>query len=75
MFLQEKRYGLMKGRGVADGRKQRDKIEPKDTTSPTVSTEAVVLTATINALEVRVVAELDISGAYFSTDMDNEVYA
>ena len=42
---------MIKGRGVADGRKQREKIEPKDVTSPTVSTEAVMLTATIVVLE------------------------
>ena len=62
------------GRGVADGRKQRDKIEPKDTTSPTVSIEAVMLIATINALETRDVAVVDIPGAYLSADVDNDVH-
>ena len=41
---------MIKGRGVADGRKQREKIEPKDATSPTVSTEVVMLTAKIDAI-------------------------
>ena len=63
MFLKEKRDGSIKGRGVADGRKQRKKIEPKDATSPTVSTEAVMLAAKIDALEGRDVAVVDIPGA------------
>ena len=50
MFLKEKQDGSIKGRGVVDGRKQREKIEPKDAMSPTVSTEAVMLTATMDAL-------------------------
>ena len=51
MFLKEKRDGSIKGRGVADGRKQWNKIEPKDATYPTVLTVAVMLTATIDTLE------------------------
>ena len=74
MFLKEKLDGSIKGRGVADGRKQREKIEPKDATSPTVSTEAVMLTAAIDALEGRDVAVVDIPGAYLSTDMDDELH-
>ena len=74
IFLKDNRYGSIKGRGVADGRKQWDKIEPKDATSPTVSTEAVMITATIDALEGRDVAVVDIPGAYLSADMDNETH-
>ena len=65
---------MIKGRGVVDGRKQRDKIKPKDATSPTVSTEAVMLTATIDALEGRDVAVVDIPGEYLSANMGNEVH-
>ena len=50
------------------------KIEPKDATSPTVLTEAVMFTATIDALEVRDVAVVDIPGAYLSAYMDNQVH-
>ena len=50
MFLKEKQYGSIKGHGVAGGRKQLETIEPKDATSPTVSTEAVMLTETIEGL-------------------------
>ena len=65
---------MIKGRGVADERKQREKIQPKDVISPTVLTEAVMLTATIDALEGQDVAVVDILGAYLSADMDNEVH-
>ena len=74
MFLKEKQDRSIKGRGVADGRKQRGKIEPKDVTSPTVSTDAIMLTATIDALEVQDMAVLDKPGAYLSADMDDEVH-
>ena len=47
-------------------------MEPKDATSLTVSTEAVMLTATIDTLEGRDVAVVDIPGAYLSADMDDE---
>ena len=62
MFLKEKRYGSIKGRGVADGRKQREKIETEDATYMTALTEAVTLPATINALEERKVAVVDMPG-------------
>ena len=39
---------------------QREKIEPKDATYPTVLSEAVMLTATINELEGRYGAVVDI---------------
>ena len=74
IFLKEKQDGSIKGHGVADGIKQREKIEPKDATSPTVSTEAVMLTATIDVLEGQDVAVEDKAGAYMSADMDNEVH-
>ena len=54
--------------------KTTGKIEPKDATYPTVSAEAVMLTATIDALEGQDVAVVDIPGAYLSADMDNEVH-
>ena len=74
MFMKEKRDGTIKGRGCADGRKQRDKYSNSDTTSPTVSTEAVLITSVIDALEGRDVAVVDIPGAYLSAEMDDEVF-
>ena len=50
------------------------KIEPKDATSTTVLTEAVILTAKSDALEGRDVAVVDIPGAYLSADLVDEVH-
>jgi hypothetical protein len=74
MFLKEKRDGSIKGRGCADGRKQRDTMDRKETTSPTVATESVMLTAVIEAFEERDVACIDIPGAFLSADMDDDVF-
>ena len=41
MFLKKKRDGTIKGRGCADGRKQRRYITKSDASSPTISTEDV----------------------------------
>ena len=49
MFIKEKRNGTIKARGYADGRKQCKKYSNADATSPTVSTEAVLISAVINA--------------------------
>ena len=74
MFLKEKQDELIEGLVVADGRKQQEKMKPKDTTFPTVLTEAVMLTATIDALEGRDVAVVDIPVAYLSAYMNIEVH-
>ena len=59
MFLKRKCCGKIKGRGCADGRKQRTYIAKDESTAPTVSAEAVFLIAVIDALENRDVAVLD----------------
>ena len=74
MFLKEKRNRAIKGYGILDRRKQQETIEPKDATSQTVSTEAILLTTVIDALEGREVAVVDILGAYLSANINNEVY-
>ena len=74
MFLKRKRCGKIKGRGCADGRKQRAYIAKEDSTAPTVSTEAVFLTAVIDALENRDVAVLDVPGAFMQADIDELVH-
>ena len=63
-----------KGKWSGGWEKKREKIEPKDATFPIVSTESVMLTATIDALEGRDVAVVDIIGAYLSADMDKKVH-
>jgi hypothetical protein len=74
MFLKRKRCGKIKGRGCADGRKQRLYTAKEDATSPTVATEAVFLTAVIDAREGREVALLDVPGAFMQADMDELVH-
>ena len=74
MFVKKKRDGKIKGRACADGRKQRDLYAKEDTSSPTVSIEAVLLTSVIDAQENRDVAVTDITGAYLTTDIDEEVH-
>ena len=70
LFLKEKKDGTIKGRACADGRKQRGHIAKEDTASPTVSLEAVFLTATIDAKEGRKVAVVDIPNAFVQNKMD-----
>jgi hypothetical protein len=72
MFLKRKRCGKIKGRGCADGRKQRPHIDRADAASPTVATESVFLTAVIDALENRDMAIVDIPGAFMQVDLDDE---
>ena len=74
MFLKRKRCGKIKGRGCADGRKQRAYITKEDSTAPTVSTEAVFLTAVIDAMEGRSVAILDVPGAFMQAEIDELVH-
>lgn len=74
MFLKRKRCGRIKGRGCADGRKQRAYTAREDAASPTVSTEAIFLTAVVDAYERRHVAIIDLPGAFMQADMDELVH-
>ena len=68
LFLSDKRDSdEKKGRLVAGGNKQRDFITKEDSSSPTVATESVSLTCTIDAMEHRVVAVVDIPNAFIQT--------
>ena len=53
MYLKRKRCGRIKARGCADGRKQRIYKTKDETSSPTVSIEALFLTSVIDAHERR----------------------
>ena len=74
MFLKRKRSGKIKARGCADGRPQQAYIPQEDARAPTVSTEAVFMTAVIDVMENRSVAVVDIPGAFMQADMDPGVY-
>ena len=70
MFLKEKRSGKIKGRGCADGRKQRLYKSKEETSLPTISLEALLITCIIDAMERRCVATCDIPSAFMQADMD-----
>jgi hypothetical protein len=74
MFLKRKRCGKVKGRGCADGRKQRAWTDEADSSSPTIATAAMFLTVIIDALEGRDVAVIDVPGAFMQADMDELVH-
>ena len=74
MFLNRKRNEKIKARGCADGQPQRAYIPQEDARAPTISTEAVFMTAVIDAMENRTVAVVDIPGAFMQADMDPGVY-
>ena len=74
MFIKEKRCGTIKGRGCADGRKQRLHKTKDETSSPTVRTESLLLSCVIDAKERRKVLTCDIPGAFMQVDVDEVVH-
>ena len=64
MFLKRKRCGKVKARGCADGRSQREYINKEESSSPTVSVTAIILSSLIDAIEERCVGIYDIPGAF-----------
>ncbi|KAG7363646.1 reverse transcriptase RNA-dependent DNA polymerase [Nitzschia inconspicua] len=70
MFLKQKRCGTIKGRGCADGRKQRLYKTKEETSSPALSIEALFLSCVIDAYERRYVLTCDIPGAFMQAKMD-----
>ena len=71
--MKEKRDCSLKGRSVADGRKQRGLYPKEETTSPTVSIDALFLSLLIDSWEEREVATADVPGAYLLADMPDRV--
>jgi hypothetical protein len=74
MFLKEKIDGTTKARGCADGRLQMIYTSKVDTSSPTVSIEAMMLSRAIDAKENRYVVVSDIPGAFLHADMEDNVH-
>ena len=72
-FLKEKCYGTLKGRTCADGRSQRTLYDKSQTASPTVSTDALMLSIMIDAKGARDVATADVVAAYLKAFMDDFV--
>ena len=74
MFIKQKQCGKIKACRCADGCKQWAYTPAEETSSPTVATEAVFLTAVIDAYEGREVAIVDITGTFMQADMDEDVF-
>ena len=72
MFLKEKIDSIIKGRTVVGGNKQRYFIAKEDSSSPTVSTKAVIFSFIIDAEEQRDVAVIGIPNACIQTRVENE---
>ena len=66
-----KRCGTVKARTVAGGNKQRAFINKEDASSPTVSTNSVLLSCIIDATEGRDVATIDIPNAFIQTRVND----
>ena len=60
----------VKGRRCIDRRNQRNCLSKEDTSSPTVSTEVLMLSLMIDTMEVQDVATADIKGAFLQIDYD-----
>jgi hypothetical protein len=71
--IKEKRCGKIKGRTVADGRPQKGLYTKEETTSPTVSTDALMMSILIEAWEQRDVATADVAGAYLKAEFEDFV--
>lgn len=72
-LIKEKRSGELKGRSCADGSSQRNLYTKEETASPTISTDALMLTLSIDAHENRDVATADVVGAYLHASMPDYV--
>ena len=71
MFLKLKSDEVtIKGRVCADRRKQKDWLYKEDTSSPTVSTEGLMLLYIIDTMEGQDVATADIPGAFLQTNYE-----
>ena len=62
VIIREKRSGKIKGRVVADGRKQRDTVPREDAASPTIQLESLLISLLIDAYEGRDVAVSGVVG-------------
>jgi hypothetical protein len=72
IFVERKCNGILKARQVAGGNKQQGYIAKEDTSSPTMSSEAVLLTYLVDANKNRDVAIVDIPNAFVQTIVEDE---
>ena len=73
MFLKLKNDEVtIKGRWCAYGRNQRNWLSKDDTTYPTMSTEGLILSCVVDAMEGWDVATSNITGSFLQTDYVKE---
>ena len=72
MFLKQKKTGQVKGRGCADGRKQRVYYRQGRGDIANHRYRSCILTAVIDAMEGRCVAVMDVPGAFLQADMPED---
>lgn len=74
MFLKTKRDRTVKGQDCTNRRKQQEKIIKEEARSPTVSIKLIMLSCTINALEIHNVGIVDIPGAFMHANSKDMVH-
>ena len=74
MFLKQKRCGHTKGCGCAYGQKQCLWKNKDETSSPTISVEALFITCLIDAKEGRDIATCDVPGAFMHANIDEVIH-
>jgi hypothetical protein len=72
IFVERKQDRLLKAQQVAGGNKQQGYITKEDASSPTLSSEAVMLTCVIDATKMRDVTVVDIPNAFIQTIVEDE---
>jgi hypothetical protein len=70
-LIKEKRCGKINGWIVADGTPQRALYTKDETSSPTVSTDALMMSVMLDACEHRDVATADVAGAYLHASLED----
>ncbi len=72
IFVERKQDGILKAQQVTGGNKQRGYIMKEDASSPTISSEAVMLTCVVDANENREVVIVDIPNAFIQTVFEDK---
>ena len=72
IFLTEKRDGIVKARACANGSVQREYVMREKAASPTVISESVFITSTIDAKENRDVMTYDVPNAFVQTEIKEQ---
>ena len=72
MTIKKKRNGTIKGRGCADGRKQRAYLIKDELSSPTFSLDTLFLYTANDLFEGRDVATVDVPRAFLHNELKEE---